>query len=217
MTKKSNGCWNEYDAATVLAEEKKKSSTEQLNDIWPHWSEGVPNKLRRTGWAPPFRLGAVDHHGRLLTDTLELDWEHPHALSFLCENKNLLPGDYTSLWSGVYRVFAPETTIRRCCGEDPTGTLYIGRAGSRGRNWSTLRTRIQSILSQRHHAITNWWLNDALKRNYPWNALSVQWAYTGKRLNYKGESFPEAIMAENYLLNCYRDSYGELPPLNERR
>ncbi|HZT26757.1 MAG TPA: hypothetical protein VFA57_13745 [Pseudolabrys sp.] len=119
MTKKSNGCWNEYDAATVLAEEKKKSSTEQLNDIWPHWSEGVPNKLRRTGWAPPFRLGAVDHHGRLLTDTLELDWEHPHALSFLCENKNLLPGDYTSLWSGVYRVFAPETTIRRFAAKTP--------------------------------------------------------------------------------------------------
>jgi hypothetical protein len=101
--------------------------------------------------------------------------------------------------------------------EDPTGTLYVGLAGSRGRNWSILRTRIQSILKQNHHAIENWRYTDLMYEKYPWGSLAVEWAYTGKRLNYKGETVPEAIMAEGMLLSCYKDSYGELPPLNEKR
>jgi hypothetical protein len=211
------GDWNVYDVEMALAEEKKSIPPRDLADIWPHWNEGIPKKLRRTGWAPAFRIGRVYHQARNHTDTLELTWTRSYHLSFLGKNNHLLPSNYTSEWSGVYRIFAPEIPIPRCCGEDPTGTVYLGCVGSRGRNWSILRTRIQSILKQNHHAITNWGLNDVLTQKYPWGSLSVEWAYTGKRLNYKGESIPEAIMAEGYLLSCYRDSYGELPPLNEKR
>lgn len=212
------GDWNVYDAETVLAEERRKESNSAVEtaDIWPNWSEGVPKRLRRTGWGPSFFIGTVHHRSRLDTDTLELNWNRAYPLTFLEKNKHLLPGDYTNQWSGIYRIFSPDTTISRCCSEDPTGTLYLGRAGSRGRNWSILRTRIQSILNQRHHAITNRWLSSAMKKKYPWASLAVEWAFTGKRLNYKGEPVPEAIMAERWLLSCYRDSYGELPPLNEK-
>ena len=211
------GDWNVYDAETVLAEEKRAIPLKELNDIWPNWSEGIPKKLRRTGWSSAFLLGRVRHHSRPHTDTLELSWNHAYTLSFLEDNRHLLPGNYTNQWSGVYRIFSPNTTIPRCCGEDPTGTLYLGRAGSRGRNWSILRTRIQSVLKQSHRAVTNWWLTDLMKQKYPWDSLALEWAYTGKRLNYKGEPVPEAIMAESWLLSCYKDSYGELPPLNEKR
>jgi hypothetical protein len=211
------GDWMVYDAETVLAEERKTIPPEELKDIWPRWSDGIPKKLRRTGWSPSFFLGRVHHRSRPHTDTLELNWKNARSLSFLKDNNRFLPGTQTSQWSGVYRIFSTNTTIPRCCGEDPTATLYVGLAGSRGRNWSILRTRIQSILKRNHHAIENWRYADLLYEKYPWGSLAVEWAYTGKRLNYKGEAVPEAIMAEGMLLSCYKDTYGELPPLNEKR
>jgi hypothetical protein len=52
------------------------------------------------------------------------------------------------------------TVIDRCCGKDPRGTLYLGLAGGRGRNWSILRTcimhsRRESIM-QRTNGRSGW-------------------------------------------------------------
>jgi hypothetical protein len=210
------GDWYVYDAEMVLADEKKLFPPADISDIWPHWSEGVPKKLRWTGWSEPYWDGKVYYKSRPHTSTVELDWEDPYALPFLDANKHLLPGNYTNQWSGVYRIFVPDQKIPRCGGEDPTGTLYLGCAGTRDRSWSILRSRIQSVLTQRHNATITWWSSDVLRQRYPWKSLSVEWAYTGKTLNYKGEVILEAIMAESMLLSCYRHSYGELPPLNER-
>ena len=131
-------------------------------------------------------------------------------LSSLEKNKRFLPHSYTDEWSGVYRIFSPNTPIDRCCGKDPTGTLYIGLAGSRVRKWSILRTRISSILTGEHHAIKN--RSDLSRQRFPWGSLAVEWAYTGERKNYKGEFVAEAILAEGWLLACYKDLYGEYPP-----
>jgi hypothetical protein len=58
--------------------------------------------------------------------------------------------------------------------------------------------------------------NDAIIKKFPTTLLSVQWAYTGIRQDYEGGQHHAALMAETWLLECYRDSYCEFPPLNEK-
>jgi hypothetical protein len=205
------GQWSHHPLESVLADQEE-ADPPSVREIWPNWTEGVPAKLRRKLHSPYFTSGRVTHKPCERHVSLELEWNRPHELRSL--NKQRLPGNYGNEWRGVYRVFAPDTVIRRCCGDDPTGTLYIGRAGS-DRGWSILRTRIGAIAQRGHHIFEN--ANDVIKRKFPWDSLAVQWAYTnGKQFNYKGEPIPEAPMAESWLLACYRDSYGELPPWNEK-
>ena len=183
-------------------------------DIWPHWNDGVPTKLRRKLGSPTFVLGTVRHKYREYYETLEFQWGSKRKLTFLKDNYHYLPENYESQWSGVYRIFAPDTSIDRFCGRDPTGTLYLGRAGS-VRGWSILRTRIMSIAKREHHATRLWDLSDVVQQKFPWESLAVEWAYTGKRTDYKGEVVLAAKLAETWLLSCYNDSYGEYPPLNQ--
>ncbi|HKV55630.1 MAG TPA: hypothetical protein VJN94_13430 [Candidatus Binataceae bacterium] len=181
-------------------------------EIWPHWAQGIPTKLRIKVYSPFFVSGRVTHKATERCISLNLEWNQPCDVSAI--KKHSLPGNYKDEWRGVYRIFVPNKAIPRCCGEDPTGTLYIGRAGSE-RGWSILRTRVGVIAQRDHHTIRN--ANEVIRRIYPWNSLAVQWAYTvGKQFNYKGELIPEAPMAESWLLACYRDSYGELPLWNEK-
>jgi hypothetical protein len=211
------GVWNIYDANCILELQKKEIASKSQTDIWPNWCDGVPNKLRRTLWNDSFYRDGVHHRSRSSTDTLKLRWKSAYPLTSLEQDQWLLPRDAESCWSGVYRLFAREKSIARCCGVDPTGTLYIGCAGSRGANWSTLRTRVKEVLKQKHSATLKWWLSEALKREYTWDLLSIEWAYTQKRYNFRGDLIQEARMAESWLLACYADSFGELPPLNEKR
>jgi hypothetical protein len=199
-----------------LEDESKLLPLKEAADIWPHWSEGVPTKLRRKLGSPSFVLGAVRHEYREHHETLEFKWNDVRKLSFLRRNYCHLPGNYTSEWSGVYRIFSPDTTIDRFCGKDPTGTLYLGRAGGVGRNWSILRTRIMAIAKGEHHATRSWDYSDVIRQKYPWDSLAIEWAYTGERTNYKGASVAAAPLAETWLLSCYNDSYGEFPPLNQK-
>jgi hypothetical protein len=200
-----------YTAKDTLAEEYKIHSPR--GDIWPHWSDGVPIKLSRQLGSPPFSLGKVSHRYRSYYATVELDWSGVYTLSELrrSSSKRLLP--YHS--GGVYRLFAPDTCIDSSCGKDPTGTLYLGCAGTK-RNWSNLRTRIKSLVSGDHHAISNAHYNKAIKKTFARRSLAVQWAYTGERTSYKGEAEPAALLAEAWLLACYNDSFGEYPPWNQK-
>jgi hypothetical protein len=199
---------------TSILEDENELLPLKKENIWPHWSEGVPTKLRRKLGSPSFTLGAVRHDYREYYATLDFKWNDMRKLSFLKENNNHLPENYENQWSGVYRIFAPDTAIDRFCGKDPTGTLYLGRAGSE-RGWSILRTRIRSIAKREHHATKGWDCSDVIRQMFPWESLAVEWAYTGKRTNYKGEIVLAAKLAEAWLLSCYNDSYGEYPPLNQ--
>jgi hypothetical protein len=57
---------------------------------------------------------------------------------------------------------------------------------------------------------------DWVRQKYPWESLAVQWAFTGRSLNYKAEDVAEAEFAESFLLGCYNEAFGELPPWNLR-
>jgi hypothetical protein len=203
------GKWVEHTAEQVLAEARRE--VPQLKAIWPHWNNGVPTILRVFGYSPSFSTGTTLHHERGSFDTLELRWHGSHKLTELQTHPYLLPHHN----GGVYRIFVPNTPIDRCCGRDETGTLYIGLAGT-GRNWSNLRTRIQTILKREHHATFYWKRNGVLPRKFPWEMLAIDWAYTGERFNYEGKKVPEAFMAEGLLLSNYNDSFGEFPPLNQK-
>ena len=137
-----------FTAKTVLAEEYKIRPPRQ--DIWPHWVKGVPSKLSRQLGREAFVVGRVTHKYRPYHETVEFSWNWPYSFADLRRNKRLLPNHS----SGVYRIFVPSKFIDRCCGRDPTGTLYLGRAGTR-RNRSNLRTRIKSIIGGGHHAVDN--------------------------------------------------------------
>jgi hypothetical protein len=195
-------------------EESNKLYPLDSSDIWPHWNEGVPTKLRRRVHSPAFKLGNVQHNERPYLETLEIAWQRSHLVETLKKNYNLLPsGRYSSQWSGVYRIFIPDTAIGRVCETDQTGTLYIGRAGSE-RGWSILRGRLMQVAKREHHA-TRWWYSSPIGEKFPWSSVAVHWAFTPPRMNYKGETIPSSRMAESWLLWCYNDSFGEYPPLNQ--
>jgi hypothetical protein len=210
------GKWNAYDANDCLAEEYKIHPPKVIEDIRPHWSQGVPTILRKRTRISPFFLNGVHYRCREVYETREYHWRRERSLSELKNDSKLLPGTYTSEWSGVYRVFAPSRIIKRSWGQDPTGTLYVGKAGTGKRHWSILRTRIQEVVDKRHHTTINWHLRE-IEKKFPWDSLAIEWAYTGMGVDYQGEAEAEANLAEGWLLDCYIDSYGQLPPWNQRR
>jgi hypothetical protein len=116
----------------------------------------------------------------------------------------------------VYRVYVEGERIERLLGSDPTGTLYLGMAGEGQGKWSTLRTRILELAKRRNHQLADrWHFSDQVEKRFPWKSLFIHWAYT-KRWVWQGEERSGARMAEANLLSCYRDSFGEFPPFNEK-
>lgn len=204
------------DANAFLAEIKKLYPLKQAGEIWPNWTERVPNKFHFRVSGDPFLAGNVRHRSNPYWIRLDLEWIGPYSLGQLRDDPRYLPGNYSSEWSGVYRIFARSRSIDRCCGKDPTGTLYIGCAASRGRNWSILRTRIQSILREDHHAMQKWRWNDSLHKSFPKESLFIEWAYTGTRIDHTGKTVQNVSLSENLLLSAYSETYGEYPPWNEK-
>ncbi|QHP66952.1 hypothetical protein EI171_05625 [Bradyrhizobium sp. LCT2] len=115
------------------------------------------------------------------------------------------------------RLFVEGQGIDRLLAQDPTGTLYIGMAGDGSGQWSIMRNRIMGLAKRRnHHVADRWFFNEKLERRFPWKTLMIQWAFTKRRTNYKGEETSGARGAESVLLSTYRDSFGEFPPMNEK-
>jgi hypothetical protein len=60
-----------------------------------------------------------------------------------------------------------------------------------------------------------------MDEKFPSQYLSVEWAYTKserkrERFEANQKPFAEAKMAESWLLWSYKDSFGELPPWNQK-
>ena len=85
------GTW-EFTLFGALEEERKLNPQELPPDIWPHWAEGVPTRLRRSGWSEGFSKNGVTYRSRLSTYTIELEWRKPRNLSSLADNYRHLPG-----------------------------------------------------------------------------------------------------------------------------
>lgn len=210
------GKWYDFDGSTFVTEDNKVRPDHQKKDVWPHWNEGRPTFVCGKLGSPVFYHHGVRHRYREYYAAVEFRWNAPRMLSAIRSNYGLLPRTVSREWSGVYRIFCPGRTIDRSCGKDPTGTLYVGRAGGEGKNWSILRTRIMAIVKREHHATNRWAVSDVLQQRFPWDSLAIEWAYTGTRTNYDGKPIPEARLAETWLLRSYDDSFGELPPWNQR-
>jgi hypothetical protein len=213
------GVWNNFALNDVLVEENKIRPLNVVEPIWPRWGDGVPNKLRRQIGTPyPYcYIKSVRHRYVAFFQTVELNWTNGQLISSLKNEGDLLPADQRSEWNGVYRVFLPDAVIDRCCGKDPTGTLYIGHGGSGESRSSTLRNRIGDLVTGTHHAISSRAHAATVQQKFPKDCLAVQWSFTdGDRVDWKGERAPESIIAEAFLLSCYQDCFGELPPWNEK-
>ena len=210
------GFWKEYSLKAALEESRASARVVTPQDIWPNWAEGRPSSFRLRYYWQPFRLGRVSHRGTYRSESLELEWERCASLSSISANPDQLPPSDTYAWSGVYRIFRPNTEIARVAGRDPTGTIYIGKAGTGKLNWSILRTRVREAANQTHQATRHWQFNDRIRAEHPWEALRIEWAFTGTRHNSRGEEEPWATLAERWLLSTYRQSFGERPPLNDR-
>jgi len=210
------GEWHTFTPEQVAAEDKLHPA-DPGGVIEPSWQEGVPRRMRRLCGSPEFSKDGVHHRYRPYYRTVQLDWTSGRPLAVLRGKRDDLPSSrYSSQWSGVYRIYAQDKTINRLCGDDTTGTLYIGCAGTGRQNWSILRSRIKAIVDRDHHGLHNWNVIDKVQQQFPWNVLAVQWAYTGRSLDHKGDDVAEAEFAEAFLLGSYNEAFGELPPWNQR-
>lgn len=204
-----------HTADAALEEARKLLNPPGENDVWPGWIDGAPTVLRRTVWSPQFQLETVLHKNRQVQVTVQFTWRKASLLSELRENYDLLPSArYSSQWYGVYRVFVPGASIGRFCGTDPSGTIYIGRAGSQ-RGWSILRSRLMQLAKREHHVTQMWDDHEARHQRYPWSSLAVDWAYIEHWSDHKGDKIIGAKRAERWLLDSYNDRFGEYPPMNQ--
>jgi hypothetical protein len=124
-------------------------------------------------------------------------------LRFQVEN----PPATRNLDAGVYRLIGLGETdspavIRRVCGDDSTGTLYIGSG-------DILRNRLGSLIKE-HHPMYKTGAHKALpprlQTQFPADRLAVSWQFV-----------PDHRECEQRLLDAYQAAFGEFPPLNERR
>ncbi len=128
----------------------------------------------------------------------ELDWE-----------LHTLDDDYFSAkhhgYCGVYRLIglASEDDLKNCvtlnrvCGQDTTGTLYIGETGK-------LSSRLNQLRLSTHGAISM--LRQIPILDFPLNKLGVALLFTGR----------DTPGVERDLIHAYMNSFGDTPPLNYR-
>ena len=137
-------------------------------------------------------------------------WQMP-PWTEICEDLNWhlypLGGGYFQKkhhgYQGVYRLFGlaeegdatKPATLNRACGQDPTGTLYIGKSG-------TINVRLNQMRKSRHNAIDR--LRCAHLLNFPIEKLAVGFLFTGRSIG----------LIESYLVQAYMNSFGDSPPLN---
>jgi hypothetical protein len=117
---------------------------------------------------------------------------------------------------GVYRLvalcncsnFTPER-LNRVCGLDVTGTLYIGRGGSRYSQPDTLANRISELAhthSRRFRGASHRKLPKPLGDLFPDDKLAIEWELTDDPRGREGQ-----------ILANYEGVFGELPPLNSQK
>jgi hypothetical protein len=121
---------------------------------------------------------------------------------------------------GVYRLIGLAESganipaiLDRLCGQDETGTLYIGMEGQNLAVQSRLQKLIRSVREPNGNQYNREHIGDRL-RSHPWlsqrfpeSKLAVAWSYTVYR---------HAYVTEQNLRKNYFESFGDNPPLNRK-
>ena len=128
------------------------------------------------------------------------------------ETHSITSGSFSEKYhgrGGVYRLIAlapagdsiGPAILNRVCGQDATGTLYIGEAGTLSARLNQVR---RSFRRERSHGAINM-LRKIPVLNYPPNRLAVALCFT---------SAQSRKLVEEHLIYAYINSFGEMPPLN---
>jgi hypothetical protein len=151
-----------------------------------HWNIDVPGS-----WVGPYTLAAVGSY-----------------VSKFCKS---LPGVYRLIALGDAGAAA---NLQRMCGNDETGTLYIGMEGKTFSDRSRLTKLVRSLRPPRHgglvynnehHAGHRLRRHPVLSQKFPSEKLAITWCYSD-----------QPARAEAMLLDAYFASFGDTPPLNRR-
>jgi hypothetical protein len=110
-------------------------------------------------------------------------------------------------YCGVYRLIGLQSsvqpaTISRACGQDRTGTLYIGQAGDLSMRLNQLRRTLISR-TERSHKTAHMLRITPLRQFLP-DKLAVSLLFTGTN----------TARIENDLILAYINTFGDTPPLN---
>jgi hypothetical protein len=122
--------------------------------------------------------------------------------------------------TGVYRLVGlaeagvnTPAIFNRMCGQDKTGTLYIGREGKNFAIRSRLSQLARSLREKprrglwntEHSAGSRLRLHPTLSERFPVSKLAIAWCYDARH-----------VYAERKLLDLYFWSFGDTPPLNRK-
>ena len=133
----------------------------------------------------------------------ELDWR-THLLQrqrYFSSRHHGRPGVYRLIGLEVEGDLTRPATLNRVCGRDPTGTLYIGKAGR-------LHQRLNQLRRQRfRHQVMEALASGPLLEMFPDGKLAVAVYFTGCN--------PRIV--ESDLILAYVSSFGDVPPLSYKR
>jgi len=113
-------------------------------------------------------------------------------------------------YCGVYRLIGLATneavspaTISRSCGEDSTGTLYVGESGWLNERVNQMRRSLRG--EGTHGASSLWSRSEILQSKFPREKLGVAMLFTNPKMH---------PWIESDLMSAYLNSFGDTPPLN---
>ena len=175
--------------------------TKQLSvrDLRKHWEDG--DKLEEGESMVGVPLSLLPPWTDLCS---KLSWK-----LCLVDNRDFTKKQYGHC--GVYRLvalgpegdFAKPLTLNRVCGQDITGTLYIGRAAWLNERLNGLRRSLRVHRPEYSHRAAHM-LRSIPSLNALAGKLAVALLFTGK----------ETRSVEINLIEAYMNSFGDTPPLN---
>ena len=175
---------------------EQQISVRELEEYW-EWRANLKNgeEIRRyvqTSQMPPW--------SKICSD---LPWQH-----FMVDDGYFSKKDHG--FCGVYRLIGLATenrfkpaAISRACGEDASGTLYVGESGWLNERLNQLRRSLHG--EDTHGASDMWRQSELLKSTFPSNKLGVSMLFTDVLMH---------GFVERDIIRAYLNSFGDTPPLN---
>lgn len=130
----------------------------------------------------------------------ELGWE-PHLIDsgYFSKKRHGYCGVYRLVGLAAENDFRKPARLSRVCGDDPTGTLYIGETRSLNKRLNMMRLFTHNAIQMLERL--------PLRGLFPANKLAIALLITDCSMT----SF-----VERNLLQAYMNSFGDTPPLNYR-